>query len=201
MQITTSFDVPVLRDQTWDLLLDVERIAPCMPGATLDSHDGDLYHGRVKLKLGPILAQYAGTMQITDRDPDAGSLSMLAKGSEKRGTGRAEATIRAQLTEITGGTRVDIDAALKLSGRAAQFGRSVLQDVSKRLITAFADNLAEELRPTLRPVGAPTVNANTSDSERQNLNILSLLAANTRVRVAAGLLVLFLAAFITWAWV
>lgn len=77
----------------------------------------------------------------------------------------------------------------------------MLQDVSKRLITAFADNLAEELRPTLRPVGAPTVNANTSDSERQNLNILSLLAANTRVRVAAGLLVLFLAAFITWAWV
>lgn len=197
MQITTSFDVPVARDQTWDLLLDVERIAPCMPGATLDRFDGDLYHGRIKLKLGPILAQYAGTMRITDRDADAGTLSMLAKGSEKRGTGRAEATVRAQLTEITGGTRVDIDAALKLSGRAAQFGRSVLQDVSKRLITTFAGNLAEELRPTLRPVVEPT----TSGSEQQNLNILSLLVANTRVRVAAGLLVLLLAAFITWAWV
>lgn len=191
VQITTSFDVPVPPDRAWDVLLDVERIAPCMPGATLDSHDGDLYEGRVKLKFGPVLAQYAGTMQIIERDPDSHSLCMVAKGREQRGTGRAEATVRARLTKAAeGSTQVDVDTEFKLSGRAAQFGRSVLQDVSKRLVTTFADNLADQLRPPLRTAGDST---GATDHQPlpvvppapSNLNVLSLLAANTRLRVVA----------------
>jgi carbon monoxide dehydrogenase subunit G len=147
VQINTSFEVPVSRDRAWEVLLDVEGIAPCMPGATLDGRDGERYLGRVKLKIGPISAQYSGAVTITETDAEAGRLKLLAKGKEQRGTGHAEGTVLALLTETSDGTtRVDVETTLNITGRAAQFGRSVMQDVAKKLVKTFADNLAAQLR-------------------------------------------------------
>jgi len=163
VQITASFEIPIPRDRAWKELLDVESIAPCMPGATLDGRDGDTYQGRVKLKIGPILAQYTGKVSITDSDESTGRLTLLASGKEQRGSGRAEATVLAQLSDTPQGTtRVDVDTSLNLTGKAAQFGRSILEDVAKKLVQTFADNLAAQL--SAPPVEAATAEADRSDT-------------------------------------
>lgn len=206
MQITTSFEVPAPREQAWATLLDMERVAPCLPGATLTGHDGDTFRGRVKLKLGPILAQYEGTVRITASDPHAGSLTMLAQGSEQRGNGRAEATIRAQLTETTAGvTRVDVDTDLSLSGRAAQFGRSLLQDVSKKLIATFAENLAQQFQSDGEPSDDLTDHRSADPTATTavtpgNLNVLTLVPSSIKLRVASGLFLVLLVTIVAWAW-
>src|SRR6202041_1793245 len=97
MELEHSFTVPVPADQAWDVLLDVERVAPCMPGATLDSVDGDDIKGRIKVKVGPISMTYTGTAHFTERDKDAGVVTLEAAGKETRGSGTAAATVRSEL--------------------------------------------------------------------------------------------------------
>lgn len=224
MQINTSFDVPLPRERAWDALLDVEDIAPCMPGATLDGRDGDTYRGRVKLKIGPILAQYAGTVTITETDAAAGRLALRAKGKEQRGSGTADATVVARLSEAAGATRVEVETTLNVTGRAAQFGRSVMQDVAKRLVTTFAGNLAAMLSERgAEPAGGPAAGEparadgtapadgartpapapRSSPAPRpgadDHVNVLALLAASPRVRAGVlVLVVLALAALSLW---
>ena len=145
MELEHSFTVPVPVDQAWDVLLDVEQVAPCMPGATLDSVDGDEIKGRIKVKVGPISITYAGTARFTERDRDAGVVTLEASGKETRGSGTAAATVRSELHGQDGQTEVTVHTSLNVTGRPAQFGRGVMADVSAKLIGIFATNLADML--------------------------------------------------------
>jgi uncharacterized protein len=145
MELEHSFTVPVPEDQAWDVLLDVERVAPCMPGATLDSVDGDEIKGKIKVKLGPVSMTYAGTARFTERDRDAGVVILNASGKETRGAGTASATVRSELHGEGDQTAVTVHTSLNVTGRPAQFGRGVMADVSAKLIGIFAKNLADML--------------------------------------------------------
>jgi len=145
MELEHSFTVPVPADQAWDVLLDVERVAPCMPGATLDSVDGDEIKGKIKVKLGPVSMTYAGTARFTERDRDTGVVTLQASGKETRGAGTAAATVRSELHGEGGETEVTVHTSLNVTGRPAQFGRGVMADVSAKLIGIFATNLADML--------------------------------------------------------
>jgi carbon monoxide dehydrogenase subunit G len=154
MELEHSFTVPVPADQAWDVLLDVERVAPCKPGATLDSVDGDEIKGRIKVKLGPISMTYAGTAEFTERDREAGVVTLTATGKETRGAGTAAATVRSELHGHGDQTEVTVHTSLNVTGRPAQFGRGVMADVSSKLIGIFAANLADMLAAGNDPVPA-----------------------------------------------
>jgi carbon monoxide dehydrogenase subunit G len=146
VQLENTFTVPVSLEDAWTALLDVERIAPCMPGAELVGRDGDAYSGRVKLKIGPITAAYSGTATVEETDTAARTLSIVAAGKEQRGSGTAKAIVRTRLVAISENeTRVEVVTDLQITGKAAQFGRGIIAEVSARLVDQFAANLAAEL--------------------------------------------------------
>ena len=145
MQLEHQFTVPVPVAQAWDVLLDVERIAPCMPGATVESFDGETIEGRVKVKVGPIQVTYAGTAKFTEKDAAARKAVIEASAKEARGSGTAAATITAALTESGSSTDVTVTTDLQITGKPAQFGRGVMVEVGNKLLGKFADCLAEEL--------------------------------------------------------
>jgi uncharacterized protein len=163
MELEHSFTVPVPADQAWDVLLDVERVAPCMPGATLDSVDGDEIKGRIKVKVGPISMTYTGTAHFTERDRDAGVVTLTAAGKETRGAGTAAATVRSELHSHGDQTEVTVHTSLNVTGRPAQFGRGVMADVSSKLIGIFAANLADMLGAGNDPVPAASAQPAGSD--------------------------------------
>ena len=146
MELEHSFTVPVPVDRAWDVLLDVERVAPCMPGASLDSVAGDEIKGRIKVKVGPISMTYAGTARFTERDAATGVMKLEASGKETRGAGTASATVRSELHGEGDETHVVVNTSLNVTGRPAQFGRGVMADVGGKLIGIFAANLADMLR-------------------------------------------------------
>jgi carbon monoxide dehydrogenase subunit G/predicted flap endonuclease-1-like 5' DNA nuclease len=145
MELEHSFTVPVTLDRAWDVLLDVERVAPCMPGASLDSVDGDDITGKIKVKVGPISMTYAGKASFTERNREAGVVMLTASGKETRGAGTASASVRSQLTADGDSTHVTVHTTLNVTGKPAQFGRGVLNEVGGRLIGIFSDNLAKML--------------------------------------------------------
>src|SRR5215472_11014357 len=142
MELEHSFIIPVPPEQAWPVLLDVERIAPCMPGATVDSVDGDVIKGRIKVKVGPVALTYAGTAHFTERDEQARSITLEASGKETRGAGTASATVRSSLEDEGGQTKVVVHTSMNVTGRPAQFGRGVMAEVGGRIIEKFATNLA-----------------------------------------------------------
>ncbi|HEX2564742.1 MAG TPA: SRPBCC family protein [Acidimicrobiales bacterium] len=145
MDLTNEFRVGVPVERAWEVLTDVERIAPCMPGAQLQEIEGDEYRGIVKVKVGPITAQYKGAARFVEQD-EAGHRAVLrAEGRETRGQGNANATITAQLEPDGDGTQVSVMTDLTITGRVAQFGRGVLADVSAKLLGQFADCLQTQL--------------------------------------------------------
>jgi carbon monoxide dehydrogenase subunit G len=143
MELRHSFTVPVPLDRAWDVLLDVKRVAPCMPGATLDSVDGDDITGKIKVKVGPISMTYAGKASFTERNREAGVVTLEASGKETRGAGTASASVRSELTGDGDQTHVTVLTNLNVTGKPAQFGRGVMNEVSGKLIGIFADNLAK----------------------------------------------------------
>jgi carbon monoxide dehydrogenase subunit G len=157
MELEHSFSVPVPVERAWDVLLDVERVAPCMPGASLDSVDGDNIAGRIKVKVGPIQMTYAGTAKFTERDRDAGVVVLEASGKETRGAGTASASVRSQLEPDGDQTKVTVRTTLTVTGKPAQFGRGVLTEVGGKLIGIFASNLAAMIEADSAPApGAAT---------------------------------------------
>lgn len=176
MDLVDSFVLPLPIDRAWDLLLDLERIAPCMPGAQLTEIEGDEHRGKVKIKVGPITAQFAGQARFTEKDAAAHRAVITAEGREARGQGNANAVVTAALTAIDGpngpgtSTKVEVVTDLTISGKVAQFGRGVIADVSSKLISQFVanvekmvneDNLAEPIAdapaepvPSAEPLGA-----------------------------------------------
>jgi carbon monoxide dehydrogenase subunit G len=145
MELEHSFTVPVPKDRAWDVLLDVERVAPCMPGATLDSVDGDEIRGRIKVKVGPINMTYAGTARFVERDKEQGIVTLEASGKETRGAGTASASVRSVLEDRGDETHIKVKTTLNVTGRPAQFGRGVMNEVGGRLLDIFASNLATTL--------------------------------------------------------
>jgi uncharacterized protein len=145
MEMDHSFTVPVPPDQAWDVLLDVQRIAPCMPGATVDEVDGDVVNGRIKVKVGPVSLTYKGTAKFTERDPEAHVVVLEASGKETRGAGTASANVRAAMApDASGsGTEVTMHTTMNVTGRPAQFGRGVMVEVGGKLVEQFAANLAK----------------------------------------------------------
>src|ERR1700691_4192429 len=145
MELDHSFTVPVPPDQAWDVLLDVERIAPCMPGATVDEVDGDVVNGRIKVKVGPVSLTYKGTAKFIERDPEARVAVVEASGKETRGAGTASATVRASMVPDPSGsgTQVSMHNTMNVTGRPAQFGRGVIVEVGGKRVEQFAANLAQ----------------------------------------------------------
>jgi carbon monoxide dehydrogenase subunit G len=159
VKIEDEFRVDVPIDEAWKVLLDVERIAPCMPGAQLQEIEGDEYRGIVKIKVGPITAQYKGAARIVETDETAHQVVLKAEGRDTRGQGNASATVTATLTPAGSGTVVHIDTDLNITGKVAQFGRGVMADVSSKLLGQFASNLERDVL-----TGNGTEAASTADA-------------------------------------
>ena len=143
MELQNSFVVPTDIDTAWKSLQDVEGLAPCMPGATLESHDGDDFTGNVKVKLGPVSMTFGGQARFVSKDEATHTLVIEGSGKDSRGGGTAKGQVTAVLVaEAPDRTRVDVSTDLTITGKAAQFGRGVMQDVAGRIVDQFAGNLA-----------------------------------------------------------
>ena len=145
MELQNEFTVPAPVPEVWKTLLDVERIAPCLPGATVDRHEGDEVAGRVNVKVGPITASYAGTARFVTKDEPEHRFVLQASGRETRGSGSAAATVEARMSEQESGTHVTVGTSLQISGKQAQFGRGVMADIAGKLTDQFAACLAQRV--------------------------------------------------------
>jgi hypothetical protein len=206
VELNNEFRVPVPAAQTWQVLTDVERVAPCIPGAQLLSIDGDDFTGAVKVKVGPITVSYKGEAAFQEKDEAAKRVVIKAAGKETRGSGNAAALVTAELKDEGDATHVVITTDLTISGKAAQFGRGVLADVSKNLIGQFARNLEAELlgRGTAAsgaasPSGGAATSAAAASDAGDSVDLLKVVAVPMAKRyapaiaaVAAGLAVGFL---------
>src|SRR5215207_984860 len=153
VELNNEFEVDRPIDETWVVLTDVERIAPCLPGAQLEEIEGEEYRGMVKIKVGPITAQYKGKATFVEKDDAAHRAVLRAEGRDSRGAGNASALITAQLAENGAGrTKVTVNTDLTVTGKVAQFGRGVMADVSEKLLGQFVTNL--ETRVLSEPTGA-----------------------------------------------
>jgi uncharacterized protein len=148
MKLENEFTVPASIDQAWAVLLDVPRVAPCLPGATVEDGQGEEgeYKGQMKIKIGPITASYKGTVKIQEADEAAHRVAMRAQAKDARGQGTAAATITSTMEEVADGTKIHVTTDMRVTGPAAQFGRGVMQDVSAKLMTRFAECLAEQMQ-------------------------------------------------------
>ena len=154
MDLEHSFIIPVPPEQAWQALLDVEQVAPCMPGATVDAFDGEVISGKIKVKVGPVQMTYAGTARFTEKDEATKTVVLEASGKETRGSGTASATVRSSLQDEGGQTRVLVRTSMTITGRPAQFGRGVIAEVGGRVIGKFATNLAAQLSGEGTPAAA-----------------------------------------------
>lgn len=159
MEINDSFRVDLPVEETWRVLMDIERIAPCLPGAQLQEIAGEEYRGVVKVKVGPITAQYKGAAQFESRDEETRTAVIVGTGRDTRGQGNASARIRMQLTPDGSGTAVTIDTDLSITGKVAQFGRGVMADVSAKLLAQFVENLERDV------LSQPEVDLVAADAE------------------------------------
>ena len=168
MKMEQSFEVQAPLAQVWEALIDLERVAPCLPGAAITGHDEDgTYRGTFSVKLGPMTAAYNGTIKIDDVDEAAHRATLKAKGTDKRGQGGANATIVNTLSERDGVTVVEAVTDFNITGRLAQFGRGgIMEDVSNRLMRDFAACLSTRLgQPAPAEVPAPPSGAEVSSGE------------------------------------
>jgi carbon monoxide dehydrogenase subunit G len=156
VKLEQSFEVKAPVEQVWSALIDLEKVAPCLPGAAITGHDDDgTYHGTFQVKLGPTTANYRGTIKIESADAGTRTATLAAKGSDKRGQGGASATIVNVLHEVEGGTRVDAATDFTITGRLASFGRGgMIKDISNRLMRDFATCLQQRL--ATEPAGGMT---------------------------------------------
>lgn len=196
MQLSNTITVSLPVEETWTTFLDLERIAPCLPGAAITDVDGGDFHGGVKLKVGPISAQYRGVVTFVETDEVNHRAVISAKGKDVGGQGNAEATIVATLTPQGDGTRVQVETDLDLSGRVAQFGRGVIGDVAGKLFQQFSTNLEAEIgRGALgahdaasRPGATPAPRPSMDDVEP--LDVMGGTVAKYAIPALAGIALL-----------
>jgi carbon monoxide dehydrogenase subunit G len=158
VKLENEFTVPAALDQAWAVLLDVERVAPCLPGAAVEPGSGEdgSYRGTMTVKIGPITSRYSGTVKVEEADVDARRAVMRAQAKDARGQGTAAATITSTMEETAAGTRVNVVTDMRVTGPAAQFGRGVMQEVSAKLMRQFAECLAAEMsaEPATEPAAS-----------------------------------------------
>lgn len=164
MKLRNEFTVPAAPERAWDVLLDLERVAPCLPGAQLEGGSGSEFEGQMAIKIGPVTSRYKGTVRIDQVDARARHAVMRAQARDTRGAGTAAATISTAMREVDGGTRVTIETDIQISGPAAQFGRGVFQEVSSKLMARFAACLAEEMAADPEPGARGAMGANEATS-------------------------------------
>jgi hypothetical protein len=208
MELTNEFTVDAPVEQAWAVLTDLERIAPCMPGAQLTEVEGDEYRGNIKVKVGPISAQYKGAASFVSRDDASHTAVLKAEGRDTRGQGNASATITATLIPEGSSTKVIVGTDLTITGKVAQMGRGVLADVSAKLLGQFVESLERDvLSSAPGPTGGngsepPTVDAvadappvrQISSPEAQPIDLLGSAGAPVAKRVGPilGVLVVVL---------
>jgi uncharacterized protein len=197
VELVNEFRVPVSIGRAWEVLTDVERIAPCIPGAQLLGIDGDDFTGAVKVKVGPITVQYKGKASFEEKDASAHRAVIKANGKETRGQGNAAAVVTAELKDEGDSTSCVLTTDLTISGKAAQFGRGVLSDVATKLIGQFAERLEADLLAASavssngQTPATPLVSAVKPD-DAASVDLLSVVAVPVAKRVlpvAAGLAV------------
>jgi uncharacterized protein len=212
MEFTNEFRVPADVDTTFATLTDLERVAPCMPGATLEEVDGKTYSGRMRVKVGPIQVNYQGTAEVTDVDEDSKEARIIATGKETRGGGTAKANVGAKLRQDGDETVVTVVSQIDVTGKPAQFGRGVMADVGEKIIGQFADRLkvllseeperAGTLEPSAapaRPDPGPRKVAPVPSDEEDALDLMEVAGAAAFKRLApVALGVLLLGAVIWW---
>ncbi|MFG2550945.1 SRPBCC family protein [Streptomyces sp. NPDC048581] len=189
MELHHEFTVPVPVDEAWRTLLDIEHVAPCMPGASVEEYDGKTVTGAVKVKVGPITVTYKGTAVFEDQDETAHRMVLLASGRETHGQGTARATMTGTLSEHDGGTAVSVRTDLTVTGRPAQFGRGVMAEVGDRLVGQFAACLSERLA---EPAGSAAVAEEQPDEPLDLLRTAGVPVAKRAgavVAVVVGVLV------------
>ena len=161
MKITNEFTVSAPPEQAWDVLTDLERVVPLMPGAQLVGQEGDDYLGKVKVKVGPVTSEFSGKAHFVERDDEAHRAVVDARGREARGTANAAATITLGVHEDGDRSRVTVDTDLKIVGKLAQFGSGMLQQVSEKLLGEFVDSLEAKLAGGhTEAVASPTASPN-----------------------------------------
>lgn len=194
MELRHEFDVPVPVDEAWRALLDIESVAPCLPGATVEEYDGRTVTGSVKVKVGPITVTYRGTAVFEEQDETAHRMVLVASGRETRGQGTARATLTGVLSARDEGTAVSVRTDLAVTGRPAQFGRGVLAEVGDRLVGQFAACLADRLAAPAQAATAATEHEwNRPDEvtslvrpEREPLDLLRTAGLPVARRAAAA---------------
>lgn len=166
MKIENSFTIDAPVEQAWTILTDIPGIAPCLPGAKLTDEADGVYSGSVKIKVGPVTAEYRGSAEFVERDDENHRAVIDGKGRDSRGAGNAQALITAEMHEEGNGqTRVDISTDLKITGKVAQFGRGVMQDISEKLLGQFADCLATKFEGTAALEDIAAASAEEADLE------------------------------------
>ena len=145
MKLHNEFTVNVPPERAWEVLTDIPAIAPCLPGAQLTGQDGDVYSGRIKVKVGPAKSEFTGTADFAVQDAEARHVEISAKGRDSRGAGTASASITADMSPDGDGTKVVIDTDLKISGKVAQFGKGTMVEVSEKLIGQFVECVEQTL--------------------------------------------------------
>ena len=172
MELNNDFEVSAPIEKVWEVINNVELIAPCLPGAQLEEVENDEYRGFVKVKVGPITAQYKGVAKFVEKDDSNHRVVIRGEGRDTRGAGNAAADITASLESITEGTRVNVVTDLKITGKVAQFGRGVMADISNKLMGQFADNLSE----LVLAEGGNSQSSNSEDSSGQDSEAIDLLS-------------------------
>ena len=206
MKLENSFTVAAPIAETWETLLDIERVAKCLPGAQIEPGDEDgVYRGAMKVKLGPMTVDYRGTARLQDVDEDTHTASIAVQAREAKGQGTAAAVIRNQLEPQNGGTRVVAVTDLKITGRQAQFGRGIMEDVATTMMGEFAKRLESEIGSggarDSDGAAAPAAEARAAQDfgrqeEPEALDLGNVLASTPMVRYAgiAGLALLLVLA-------
>ena len=176
MKLEQSFEVSAPVEQVWKALIDVERVAPCLPGASITGRNEDgSYSGAFTIKIGPTTASYTGKLEMQNVDESAHTATMQAQGNDRRGQGGANATISSRLTRVDAGTRVDVDTDYHITGRLARFGRGgMIEDISERLLREFAKRLQASLEqepeaPAREPATAVHARPGTQDEDAEPL--------------------------------
>lgn len=180
MEIEDTFRVALAVDDTWRVLLDIERIAPCLPGAQLQEIEGDEYRGVVKVKVGPITAAYKGAAHFESRDELTHTAVIVGSGRDTRGQGNASATITMTLVPDGTGTQVKVSTDLAVTGKVAQFGRGVMADVSQKLLAQFVANLERDV------LSGPMVDLVAADAADAAAEVVSAAAGDPALSGTPG---------------
>jgi len=188
MKLVNEFTVAAPIEQTWTTLLDVERVASCLPGASIEpvGEDGS-YRGRMRVKVGPVSMSYGGTVRLAEVDADSHVAAFEARAKETRGTGTAAATIRNTLTETADGTRVQVETDLDVTGRPAQFGRGLMEEVASKMLGQFSGRLEKLVLDgppaDSSPSGAPGSGAKAAAADGSSLSHHVFQGFNDRAKM------------------